>query len=75
MTIRGGMPIWGARRDGPQSVLDAQIRLLLSGIPQVEDGLEGAAVYPPDWAKREQKRSTTSTGNEPFFAVTQTSTA
>jgi len=53
MTIRGGMPIWGARRDGPQSVLDAQIRLLLSGIPQVEDGLEGAAVYPPDWAKRE----------------------
>jgi hypothetical protein len=36
----------------PQSRLDAQIGLILHGIPDVVDGLEGAAVWPPDWAER-----------------------
>lgn len=34
----------------PQTVLQAQINLILHGIPGVEEGLEGAAAYPPDWA-------------------------
>jgi Subtilase family len=42
----------GERGPGePGSRLDAQIGLLLHGIPDVEDGLEGAAVHPGDWAK------------------------
>ena len=36
----------------PQSRLDAQIGLILHGIPDVVDGLEGAAAWPPDWAER-----------------------
>ncbi len=36
----------------PQSRLHAQINLILSGIPDVTDGLEGAAAYPGDWAER-----------------------
>ena len=43
------MPI-GEERDGPGSSLDAQIRLILFGIPDVQDGLEDAAAWPPDWA-------------------------
>jgi subtilisin family serine protease len=49
------MPIWGAKGGEAQSVLDAQIRLILSGIPRVEGGLAGAAVYPPDWARRDER--------------------
>ena len=36
--------------DEPRSRLHAQIRLLMSGIPDVMDGLEGAAAHPADWA-------------------------
>jgi Subtilase family len=36
----------------PQSRFDAQIGLILHGIPDVVDGLEGAAAWPPDWAER-----------------------
>jgi Subtilase family len=39
-------------RDGPRTQLAAQIDLILHGIPDVVDGLEGAAAWPPDW--REQ---------------------
>ncbi len=35
----------------PRTRLEAQIRLLLNGIPDVEDGLEGAAVHPDNWAE------------------------
>jgi hypothetical protein len=34
---------------GPRTVLQAQINLILHGIPGVENGLEGAAAYPPNW--------------------------
>src|SRR5258708_9550018 len=44
------MPIGDEGREEPRSRLDAQIRLILSGIPDVEEGLEGAAAWPPDWA-------------------------
>jgi hypothetical protein len=33
----------------PQSRMHAQVRLMLSGIPGVMDGLEGAAAHPVDW--------------------------
>ena len=46
------MPIGDEGRDEPRSSLDAQIRLILSGIPDVQEGLEGAAAWPPDWAER-----------------------
>ena len=36
----------------PRSRLHAQIGLIMSGIPGVTDGLEGAAVHPADWAER-----------------------
>lgn len=45
MTTDGGGP------DEPRGLLEAQIGLILSGITDVEDGLEGAAAYPPDWAE------------------------
>ena len=34
----------------PRSRLHAQVELMLSGIPGVVDGLEGAAAHPADWA-------------------------
>ena len=37
--------------DGPRTRLQAQINLILHGIPGVVEGLEGAAVWPPDWAQ------------------------
>jgi hypothetical protein len=37
---------------GPRSRLEAQINLILHGIPDVVDPLEGAAAWPPDWAER-----------------------
>ena len=46
MTIRDEAP------DEPWSRLGARVSLILSGIPGVEDGLEGSAVWPPDWAER-----------------------
>jgi subtilisin family serine protease len=47
------MPINDQGHDEPRSRLDAQIRLILSGIPDVEEGLEGAAAWPPDWAEQD----------------------
>src|SRR5215467_12386163 len=44
------MTIRDEGQDAPQSRLQAQIRLMLSGIPGVVDGLEGAAAHPGDWA-------------------------
>ena len=44
------MPIGDEGRAAPRSRLDAQIRLILYGIPDVEEGLEGAAAWPPHWA-------------------------
>ena len=46
------MPINDEGREGPRTRLEAQIRLILDGIPGVEDRLEGAAAWPPDWAER-----------------------
>jgi subtilisin family serine protease len=37
-------------RDQPGNPLDAQIRLILFGIPEVQDGLQDAAAWPPGWA-------------------------
>jgi subtilisin family serine protease len=37
---------------GPRSRLDAQIKLILFGIPGVVEGLEGAGAWPPDWEER-----------------------
>ena len=45
------MSIRGEGNGAPQSRLHAQIGLILSGIPGVADGLEGAAAYPGDWAE------------------------
>ncbi len=41
-------------QDEPRSRLHAQIDLMLSGIPGVVDGLEGAVAHPADWADRGQ---------------------
>lgn len=46
------MTIHDEGRDEPRSPLHAQMRLLLSGIPGVTDGLEGAVAHPADWADR-----------------------
>ena len=48
------MPTDDQGRERPPSRRETQIDLLLSGIPDVVEGLEGAAVWPPDW--REQGR-------------------
>jgi subtilisin family serine protease len=39
-------------QDESQSRLIAQVGLMLSGIPGVVDGLEGAVAHPADWAER-----------------------
>ena len=39
-------------QDGPRSRLQAQVGLILSGIPGTMDGLEGAVAHPADWADR-----------------------
>jgi subtilisin family serine protease len=39
-------------QDESQSRLFAQVGLMLSGVPGVVDGLEGAAAHPADWAER-----------------------
>jgi subtilisin family serine protease len=46
MTIRDEGP------GQPRSRLDAQMRLILSGIPDVVGGVDGAAAHRPDWADR-----------------------
>jgi subtilisin family serine protease len=46
------MTIQDQGQDGPRSRLHAQIDLMLSGIPGVIDGLEGAVAHPADWADR-----------------------
>jgi hypothetical protein len=35
----------------PRTRLEAQIRLILDGIPGTEEGLEDAAAWPPNWAE------------------------
>ena len=50
-----GLTTQGQRAEGldePRSLLRAQIWLIVAGIPGVQEGLEDAAVYPPDWAER-----------------------
>jgi subtilisin family serine protease len=42
------MPTHGGKGD-PRDVLRAQINLILNGVPGGDGGLEGAAVWPPDW--------------------------
>jgi subtilisin family serine protease len=37
----------------PRSRLEAQINLILHGIPGVVEGLEGAAAWPPGWAEQD----------------------
>ena len=46
------MPIDDDGHDGPRTRLEAQINLILNGIPGAVEGLEGAAVWPPDWIER-----------------------
>src|SRR5438105_6599290 len=50
--MRLGMPSGEHERGRPHSRLDAQIELLLHGVPGVEGGVEGAAAWPPDWRGR-----------------------
>src|SRR5215469_13647309 len=50
--MRLAMPIREEGRDEPRSRLEAQIDLVLHGIPDVVEGLEGAAAWPPDWRER-----------------------
>jgi Subtilase family len=50
--MRAGMTTGDQGRQRPRSRLEAQINLILHGIPDVVDPLEGAAVWPPDWAER-----------------------
>ena len=47
------MTIRDEGQDEPRSRLHAQIKLMLSGIPGVVDGLEGAAAHPGDWADQD----------------------
>src|SRR5207247_11396748 len=37
--------------DEPPSALDAWTSLILSGIPDIEEGLKGSAAWPPSWAE------------------------
>jgi subtilisin family serine protease len=46
------MTIRDEGHDEPRSRLHAQIGLIMSGIPGVADGLEGATAHPGDWAER-----------------------
>jgi subtilisin family serine protease len=49
--IGGAMPARDEGPDHPRSSLEARIGLILYGIPDLEDGLEGAAAHPDDWAQ------------------------
>ncbi len=46
------MTVQDEGRDEQRRRLQAQVGLILSGIPGVMDGLEGAAAHPADWADR-----------------------
>jgi subtilisin family serine protease len=46
------MTVHDEGQDQARSRLHAQVTLMLSGIPGVMDGLEGAAAHPADWAER-----------------------
>jgi Subtilase family len=46
------MTVHDEGEDQARNRLRAQVTLMLSGIPGVMDGLEGAAAYPADWAER-----------------------
>ncbi len=46
------MTIQDEGRDEQRRRLQAQVGLILSGIPGVMDGLEGAVAHPADWAER-----------------------
>src|ERR1700761_2665342 len=48
------MPNGDEERIRPRSRLEAQVDLILNGSPGVEEGLEGAAVWPPDWNSPEK---------------------
>jgi subtilisin family serine protease len=50
------MTIDNETHNEPQSRLHAQVRLVLSGIPDVMNGLEGAVAHPSDWAERGELR-------------------
>src|SRR5215470_3533192 len=50
--MRLAMPISEEGRDEPRSRLEAQIDLILHGIPDVVEGLEGAAAWQTDWPER-----------------------
>jgi subtilisin family serine protease len=46
------MAVNGKGNGEPRSRLEAQVNLILQGIPDVEEGgLEGSAAYPPEWAE------------------------
>ena len=44
------------RANDPTTRLQAQVSLVRQGIPGVVDGIEGVAVYPADWAARDDVR-------------------
>lgn len=48
------MPIRNKGNEGPRTALEAQIDLILHGIRGVVGGLEGAAVWPPEWREHGQ---------------------
>lgn len=48
------MTTYDEGQGAPRSRLHAQVRLMLSGIPGVAEGLEGAAAHPGDWAERNE---------------------
>ncbi len=45
------MPINNNDQGNPRSRLEAQINLILHGMPGIEEGLAGAAAWPPNWAE------------------------
>src|SRR5258706_16482988 len=48
------MTVHDEGQDQPRSRLHAQIMLMLSGIPGVVDGMEGAVAHGPDWIERNE---------------------
>ena len=46
------MSVYGEGQDERRRRLQAQVGLILSGIPEVVDGLDGAVAHPADWAER-----------------------
>jgi subtilisin family serine protease len=48
------MTVHDEGQDQPRSRLHAQIMLMLSGIPGVVDGMEGAVAHGPDWIERDE---------------------